>query len=437
MRYCPDDAASLVREPYWWSARDRGGDDFPPAQSFNVVVVGSGYTGLNAALALAGAGTSVLVVEAGDLGEGGSTRNGGMVSGTLKVSHPDLEKTFGKERADAIFFEAQNSVLFLEELIARHAIDCDYQRSGMYFAAYAPSHYDDLAREAGQLDKLGVETLMVPKHRQHMELSSDIYHGGRITTLAGGLHPARYHAGLVAACRRAGVRFTTRCRVQALERQGSGYVLKTEKGVITAERVVIATNAYTGAELQWFRRRVIPIGSYIIATEELDPVFLAGLIPGRRMIQDTKRNLYYYRLSPDGKRMIFGGRTSFRRISETESARRLHASMTDVFPALSDARLTHSWTGNVAFTFDSLPHLGSHDGVHYALGCCGQGVALMSHFGNCIARDMLGSGDRSAFALNPIPTVPGYIGNPWFIPVVGEYYRFRDWLERPARSPAA
>src|SRR5690606_34098924 len=138
--------------------------------------------------------------------------------------------------------------------------------------------------------------------------------------------------GLVAACRRAGVRFATRCRVQALEREGSGYVLKTEKGLITAERVVIATNAYTGAELQWFRRRVIPIGSYIIATGELDPTFLAGLIPARRMIQDTKRNLYYYRLSPDGRRMIFGGRTSFRRISETESARRLHASMTDVFP---------------------------------------------------------------------------------------------------------
>jgi len=427
-------APALAQEPYWWAERDRGEDQPLPSHAFDVVVIGSGYTGLCAALRLAQAGTSVLVVEAGQLGEGGSTRNGGMVSGTLKVSHPNLTKAFGRQRADAIFFEAQNSVLFLEKLIADNQIDCEYKRHGMYFAAYAPSHYDDLAREAEQLDELGVETRMVPKSDQQSELNSAIYHGGRITSFAGGLHPALYHAGLVRACREAGVRFTTRCRVTDLENQGSRHVLGTTKGKVTAERVVVATNAYTDGGLAWFKRRVIPIGSYIIATEALDPARLKALIPGERMIQDTKRNLYYYRLSPDGRRMIFGGRTSFRPISVLESAQRLQVSMTDVFPSLHGVEVTHTWTGNVAFTFDSLPHLGARNGVHYALGCCGQGVALMSHFGNCIAQDMLDVGEKSAFAFNPIKTVPGYTGNPWFIPILGEYYRFRDWLERPARS---
>lgn len=424
----------LSQEPYWWDRRDRGVDEPLPVTSSEVVVIGSGYTGLCAALRLAQAGISVLVVEAGELGEGGSTRNGGMVSGTLKVSHPELKKIFGKERADGIFFEAQNSVLFLEKLIASNDIECGYKRHGMYFAAYAPKHHDELAREAEQLDGLGVETHMVSKVDQRNELNSGIYHGGRITTFAGGLHPAKYHAGLVAACRAAGVKFSTRCRVAGMDKQGGKYALTTSKGRVVADRVVVATNAYTDGGLSWFKRRVIPIGSYIIATEELDPDRLKALIPGERMIQDTKRNLYYYRLSPDGRRMIFGGRTSFRPISVLESARRLYASMTDVFPSLDGVALANTWTGNVAFTFDSLPHLGAHEGVHYALGCCGQGVALMSHFGNCIAEEILGVGEKSAFAFNPIKTVPGYTGNPWFIPILGEYYRFRDWLERPARS---
>ncbi|WP_018183947.1 NAD(P)/FAD-dependent oxidoreductase [Kaistia granuli] len=427
-------SSAISQSPYWWHARDRGQDQPLPAGAVDVAVIGSGYTGLCAALRLARAGTRVLVVEAGELGEGGSTRNGGMVSGTLKVSHPQLVKTYGKERADRIFFEAQNSVLFLEKLISENEIDCGYRRYGMYFAAYAPKHYDDLAREAEQLDALGVETRMVAKADQLQELNSGLYHGGRVTTFAGGLHPARYHAGLVRACREAGVRFVTRCRVEAMTKEAGQFVLTTAKGTVRAGRVVVATNAYTDGGLSWFKRRVIPIGSYIIATEELDPGRLQALIPGERMIQDTKRNLYYYRLSPDGRRMIFGGRTSFRPISVLESARRLRLSMAEVFPSLAGVGVTHSWTGNVAFTFDSLPHLGSHEGVHYALGCCGQGVALMSHFGNCLAGDILGAGEESAFAFNPIKTVPGYTGNPWFIPVIGEYYRFLDWLDRPSRS---
>ncbi|MFU0507035.1 NAD(P)/FAD-dependent oxidoreductase [Pseudaminobacter sp. NGMCC 1.201702] len=423
----------MSNDPYWWEARDRGTPYASDGggQSYDVAVIGSGYTGLSAAHKLAANGVSVLVIEAEELGFGASTRNGGMVSGTLKLSHKELCEAYGRDTANALFQEAQDSVLFLEQFISENDISCDYQRTGMYFAAYAPKHYDALAREADELAALGVETRMVPQTEQRQKLASDIYFGGRTTVLAGGLHPAKYHAGLVAACRRAGVVFRTRCRVNAIKREGTSYVLATDGGNFRADQVVIATNAYTDPGMPWFRRRVIPIGSYIIATEAMDPAMLRRLIPSAEMIQDTKRNLFYYRLSPDGTRMIFGGRTSFRPIDASESASRLHAAMSKVFPSMASARITNSWTGNVAFTFNKVPHVGTHDGIHFALGCCGQGVALMSHFGDQIGHRILGQGGDTAFAHTRFTTKPFYSGHPWFLPVVGEFYRLLDWLERP------
>lgn len=403
----------------------------PVPGACDVAIIGSGYTGLSAAHRLASGGLSVVVIDADDLGFGASTRNGGMVSGTLKLSHKELCAAYDRDTANALFQEAQDSVLFLEQSIAEKGIACDYERMGMYFAAYAPKHYDGLAREAEELAALGVETQMVPAAEQQRELASGIYYGGRTTTMAGGLHPAKYHAGLVAACRAAGVSFRSRCRVRRTYRQGAGYTVDTDRGSVQAGQVVVATNAYTDPGMPWFRRRVIPIGSYIIATEQMDPAELRALIPAARMIQDTKRNLFYYRLSPDGTRMIFGGRTSFRPISTNESAARLHAAMSTVFPSLAKARVAHSWTGSVAFTFQKVPHVGQHEGIHFALGCCGQGVALMSYFGDRIGRRILGRGGDTAFARTRFTTMPGYQGHPWFLPVVGEFYRLLDWLERP------
>lgn len=424
---------NIIEDPYWWQARTDATPEDKAAVSgkYDVVVVGSGYTGLTAALKLATSGLAVLIVEASDLGFGASTRNGGMVSGTLKLSHKELCDAYDRDTANALFQEAQDSVLFLERLIEDNAIACDYERMGMYFAAYAPKHYDALQREAEELSAFGVETRMVSRPDQGGELASDIYYGGRTTVMAGGLHPAKYHAGLVQACRKAGVEFRSRCRVEGVKREGAVYQVKTQRGTVQANHVVLATNAYTDQNMPWFRQRVIPIGSYIIATEAMDPAKLRSLIPQARMIQDTKRNLFYYRLSPDGTRMIFGGRTSFRPISSIESAGRLHAAMSRVFPSLSDARVAHSWTGNVAFTFQKLPHVGQHEGIHFALGCCGQGVSLMSYFGDQIGRRILGQGGQTAFAKTAFTTMPGYSGHPWFLPVVGEFYRFLDWLERP------
>jgi glycine/D-amino acid oxidase-like deaminating enzyme len=219
--------------------------------------------------------------------------------------------------------------------------------------------------------------------------------------------------------------------VTSIARRPGGFALATSRGPVQSREVMVATNGYTGAVTPWLRRRLIPLGSYMIATEPLPAETLRRLVPRGRMLVDTKRVLSYYRLSPDGTRILFGGRASFRRTTAREAAPRLHDFMTAVWPELASARVTHAWTGNVAFTFDLVPHLGVHDGVHYAVGCQGSGVAMATSLGHRTALKIAGkAATPSAFDGLPFPTRPAYRGDPWFLPVVGSVYRLRDWLER-------
>jgi glycine/D-amino acid oxidase-like deaminating enzyme len=194
---------------------------------------------------------------------------------------------------------------------------------------------------------------------------------------------------------------------------------------------VIATNGYTGSLTPALRRRVVPIASHIIATEELPPDLASSLIPKARTLSDTKRVLCYYRMSPDGRRMVFGGRARFTQVDATISAPILHRYMTDRFPQLRGVKVTHAWTGNVAFTLDALPHMGSRDDLHYCLGCNGSGVAMMTYLGWQTARKIARVANYAcSFDTEEFPSHPLYSGNPWFLPVVGGYYRLRDNLDR-------
>ncbi len=170
----------------------------------------------------------------------------------------------------------------------------------------------------------------------------------------------------------------------------------------------------------------------MIATEELPPETVQSLIPRARMIQDSKHVLYYFRPSPDGRRIVFGGRASLGDIGLDESARRLMRGLRRVFPdAMHDVRPAFSWNGSVAFTFDRLAHMGCEDGLHYALGYCGQGVAMATFLGDRVAAAVLGRGDEvSVFQRLPFRGRPGYTGNPRMLPLVGLGLRARDWIDR-------
>jgi glycine/D-amino acid oxidase-like deaminating enzyme len=248
---------------------------------------------------------------------------------------------------------------------------------------------------------------------------------------SGKLHPALYYKGLLDACRRRDVTVCAKAGAGQIGRTGNGWRVETARGDLVAGDVVIATNGYTGSLTPALKRRVVPIASHIIATEELPQDLARSLIPKGRTLSDTKRVLCYYRLSPDGRRMVFGGRARFTQVDPTVSAPILYRYMTDRFPQLQGVKVTHAWTGNVAFTLDSLPHMGQRDGLHYCLGCNGSGVAMMTYLGWQTARKLARAANYAcSFDSEDFPDHPLYSGNPWFLPVVGGYYRLRDSLDR-------
>lgn len=433
-------APGFKTAPWWWEAAEPEKRAAGLPEATEVAIIGGGYAGLSAALTLARLGRRPLVLDAERIGWGASSRNGGMVSGGLKIAAEGLEKQFGRERGRAIVQAAAASMPFLEALIEREGIDCDYARTGRFVGAWTPKHYDAMARRAAWLSEVtGMATRMVPPERQRAEvLGSDRYFGGMAVEAAGGLHPGKYARGLAQAAERAGALLIDETRVLGIRPEGSGFRLATTRGELRADAVLSATNGYSrGADgrsaMPWLARRLIPVGSYIIATEALEPGLIDRLFPGRRMIGDSKRVLNYFRPAPDGRRVLWGGRASFGPTSPEAAAPVLHGFMSAVFPELAKVRLTHAWTGNVAFTFDFLPHIGVQEGVHYAAGCQGSGVAMASWLGHNAALKLAGAANEP-FALDglPFPTIPGYAGNPWFLPLVGGWYRLRDAMDRLA-----
>lgn len=426
--------------PFWW-------DDTPPGETpdadlparADVVIVGGGLTALNCAIELGRGGARPVVLEAEDFGFGASTRNGGAVSGGLSLGKGMSGAKAGEGETSpivrAMLGDAAESYAHLEEVIAREGIDCHYERCGRFVGAYTTQHYDGLAARVDLLNmQAGSGAQMVPRERQREEIASDFYRGGMVVGLSGKLHPGRYHRGLMAAAGRHGALLLSRTRAGRLTRAGAGWSVETSRGTIAAGEVVIATNGYTGGLTPDLRRRVIPLASHIIATEPLEPGLARSLSPKGRTLSDTRRVLSYYRMSPDGLRVLYGGRTRFTQVKPEVSAPALHAMMLARWPQLAGVRVTHAWTGNTAFTFDFLPHMGvTEKGLHYAMGCNGSGVAMLSFLGSQIGRKLLGGTNRAnAFDGRDFPTRPFYTGNPWFLPVIGNYYRFRDWLDRRA-----
>ncbi|MDA8253952.1 MAG: FAD-binding oxidoreductase [Rhodospirillales bacterium] len=422
--------------PYWWEAfQPIAGDLNDVPVRTRVAIVGGGYAGLSTALELAANGLDSVVLEAAELGFGASTRNGGAVSGGVNIGKSFSGKSLDprSDRARVLLSDGADAFSLIERLINREGIQCHWKKTGRFVGAWTPAHYASQARRVDLLnDAAQSQAYMVPRERQREEMASDYYYGGMVIERAANLHPALYYKGLLNACRARDVPVCARAPVTGIRERDGGWEVETSRGSLQAREVVIATNGYTGDITPDLKRRVVPIASHIIATEELSPDLAATLIPKHRTLADTRRVLCYYRMSPDGRRMIFGGRARFTPATPAQIAPILHRFMTDRFPQLRGVKVTHCWTGNVAFTLDALPHMGRQaNGMHYLLGCNGSGVAMMTYLGWQTARKLAGKSNQpSAFDAGEFPDHPLYSGKPWFLPAIGGWYRMRDALDR-------
>lgn len=425
----------IRNEPYWWEAA-------PPTTlprhavpgRCDVAIVGAGYTGLSAALTLARAGRNVQVFDRMRPGEGASTRNGGIASGNLRPSHDELAKKLGAAQADAILLESKAARIDLAEFIAREKIDCDFKLSGRFTGAASPADYDRLARDAEHIGKLlGIETFAVPKAEQQAALGTDFYHGGTVRMDVGGLHPAKLHAGMLKRTTEAGATVHGETAVLGVRAEGDGYEVSTARGTVKARHVITGTNGYTDKVDPWLRRRLVPVRSRIIATAPLSDNLMRQLMPKGYMLSETRKLHYYYRPSPDGRRILFGGRDGTIAGDPQWPTESLRRALLDIFPVLSDTEITHSWFGHVAMNRDMIPRIFSRNGVQYAAGYCGSGVVWARWAGQKAAWQILGEeAGRSALAFRPPAAVPLFNGTPWFMPAVFAWLTLQDRMQRRA-----
>jgi glycine/D-amino acid oxidase-like deaminating enzyme len=420
-------------------------DDRPLPERANVVVVGGGYTGIVAALQLARGGAQVTLLEKHNLGWGASTRNGGLFHPGLKWGRAALVKRYGPDLGPAIFRGGVNAFSTGERFVQGEGFDCDYRRSGLVILAWSARHMDGLRDELEEFQAEGLSGRMLAGAAVREEVGSSHYPGGMAIEESGMIHPGRYFAGLAEAAVKAGVDLHTGAAARAVERDGADRVVVTDAGRIRAGAVLVATNGYTDGTVPWLRQRLMPIGSYIVATEPMSEDLASSVSPRGRTFFDSKNFLYYWHVNAE-RRLIFGGRASFVPTSVERTAAILTRALRQVHPQAAGLRIDYAWGGNVGFTFDRLPHLGEHDGIHYALGYCGSGLALGTTFGLNMA-ERLGRASDVAYEPSPFERIPypgaplipaAYRGRPWFLPLAGEWFRLADrWSRRGTKVPAA
>lgn len=420
-------------DPFWWDAAEPTSQhDCKFPSLVDVVVVGAGFTGLSAALHLVRAGRSVVVFDALRAGEGASTRNGGMCTDQLKPGLGELIRKYGEAQAASMVREARASLEFLSSFIAEEGIDCQLMHTGRYRGAFTTAQRDGTARAYEKLGRyVPMEFDVIPKECSHEQVGTDAYVGGVLLKHLFVLNPALYHNGLLRRAVVAGAKVVDKTEVISVEQDGAGFKVTTGGGALRCRDVIIATNGYSGPLSPFVRSRVIPVFSSMIATEPLNDSTMRSIFPANRGVVDTNRLLVYYRRSPDGQRVLFGGRPNYSNRDTGHSGKALANYMRTLFPELSGKRITHSWNGYIAYTFDKLPHIGKVDGIHYAVGCCGGGVAMMTWLGRKLAMRVCGSEEgASVFGEVGHPGFPFYRGNPWFLPIVQLWYRAADMIGR-------
>ena len=419
-------------ESFWLDTAPAFTGDTPLAGEAraDVAIVGGGFTGLSAALRLAKKGISVRLLEAGKVAAEASGRNGGHCNNGLSHDFSGVAARFGIERAREMYRAFDAGVDLVESLVESESIDCDFVRSGKLKLAAKPAHFDKLVQAQQVLAReVDADTVIVEKADLGTEIATERYHGGLLQRRSGSMHVGRFGKGLAHAAARAGATIHQDAAVTAIDRIGSGrFRLKTARGTIDAEQVLLATGASQQGPFTWFRRRIVPVGSFIVVTEPLGANRAASIMPGRRTCTTSQHIGNYFRLTADN-RLVFGGRARFAMSSpksDLKSGTILQAQLREVFPQIADARIDYCWGGLVDMTQDRLPRAGMQDGMSYAMGYSGHGVQMSVYMGDVLARRISGEDVANPWRDVDWPAVPLHFGKPWFLPFAGFYYRALD-----------
>lgn len=407
-----------------------------PAQ-VDVAIVGGGFTGLSAALQLARRGASVAVLEAGaTVAPEASGRNGGHVNNGLAMDYAEVAAKVGVEKARAWYHAYNSAVDAVEQVVRQENIDCGFLRHGKLKLATKAYQVDALRRSAERLVADGVDpdVRVMDADEVRSEVQSERFAGGLLYPRSAQMHMGRFAQGLAQAAMRQGAQVHTGTRVNRVERvQGQVHRLHTDRGVVRANQVLLATGASRHGgygSFGWLRRRIVPIGSFIVVTEPLGAERAQALLAQRRTYTTIANIHHYFRLTED-HRLVFGGRARFaisNPTSDAASGEVLRQGLAETFPQLGPVRLDYCWGGLVDVTQDRLPHAGERDGLFYSLGYSGHGTQMSVLMGQRMAEVMAGNESANPWKGRSWPAIPGHIGPPWFLPAVGLYFRLKDRL---------
>lgn len=418
-------------DSYWLDTAPplRSASEGPVDGQTDVAVIGGGFTGLSAAQALGRRGASVTVLDAGRIGGGASGRNGGQVNTGVAQDFAALVAQLGVERASACYRAFSDAVDTVERLVREENIDCDYIATGKLKLASKPHHLAHLEKTAEAIRRaVDTDIELIDGNGIRSEIQSDSFYGGLLQRHGGQMHMGKFVIGLAEAAVRRGAKIYESATVTGIAKEGGGFRVTTARGEVRAKQVLIATGPSRHGPFGWYRRRLAPVGSFIVVTEPLAPAVLAQLFPNRRAYTTTRLMHNYFRVTPDS-RLLFGGRARFtasEQPSDARSGRILHDGLTAMFPTLASARIDYCWGGLVDMSADRFPHAGQHDGIYYSLGYSGHGTQMSTHMGQVMADVMDGHEDRNPWREADWPAIPGHTGKPWFLPLVGTYYRIKD-----------
>jgi glycine/D-amino acid oxidase-like deaminating enzyme len=397
----------------------------------DVVVVGGGFTGLSAARTLAQKGASVAVLEAGRVVGEASGRNGGHCNTGVAQDYSSLVASLGAERARAYYLAYESALQSVVTLVEQEQIACDLRRSGKLKLAAKPQHYEGLARTCELIRReVDAEVELLSAAQVRAEVDSAEFHGGLLQRNGVQMHVGRFGVGLAEAAARRGALIYQQTTVQGWKAEAGGYRVDTSRGSLQAGQVLLATGACQHGGLGWYRRRIVPVGSFIIATEALPEALLDRMLPERRSYVTSRMIGNYFRITPDN-RLLFGGRARFAMSggnSDAKSGKLLQAAMARMFPQLAHVKVDYCWGGLVDMTSDRLPRAGQHGGVYHSMGYSGHGVQMSVHMGQVMAEVMDGKVEANPWRELNWPAIPGHFGKPWFLPMVGAYYRLQDYL---------